>query len=272
VTVIQHSEVVYAVVPGYRPLALDLYVGEAPRAVCGFLHGGGWRIGSRLDGPGPVGPESRRFFEHMAERGLAVASIDYRLSSEAVFPAQLDDVVEACRFLAHDGSSFGLDRLPLALWGVSAGAHLAGLGALASDIGDTVAAVSMWSAPSDLIALADDLDAIGQTGDRGSESRESQLLGGVVSARLDLARVASPIAHVRPTATAFQVVHGTSDQHIPATQSERFAQALSEAGTSVTSVLVEGANHFYSTIDAARLAELVDASIDFLLDRSAPTG
>lgn len=269
--VTHHAEVVYSVVPGYRPLALDLYVGPQSRAVCGFLHGGGWRIGSRHDGPGPVGPESRRFFEHMAERGLAVASIDYRLSSEAVYPAQLDDVVAACRFLAESGAAFGIDRRPLVLWGVSAGAHLAGLCALASDIGDMIVAVSSWSAPSDLVALADDLDAIGRTAVRGRESRESQLLGSVVSEALDLARAASPVARVRPTATAFQIVHGTADQHVPVAQSERYARALSEAGVAVTLVLVDDANHFYSTIAPARLAALVDASIDFLLDRSAQT-
>ena len=98
-----HSDVVYSALPGYRPLALDLHVGDAPQAWCVFLHGGGWRLGSRRDGPGPVGPDSQRFFDRMAERGLAVAAVDYRLSGEATYPAQLDDVVAACEFLARHG-------------------------------------------------------------------------------------------------------------------------------------------------------------------------
>ena len=76
---------------------------------------------------------------------------------------------------------------------------------------------------------------------------------------------------VRATAAAFQLVHGTADQNVAVAQSERFARALGDAGVDVVTALVDGANHFYSTIDADRLAELVDASIEFLLDRSAPT-
>ena len=130
------ADVVYAALPGYRPLALDSYVADAPQALCVFLHGGGWRLGSRRDGPGPVGPDSQRFFHRMAERGLAVAAVDYRLSGEATHPAQVDDVAAACEFLAGPGGDLDVGELPLTLWGVSAGAHLAGLVTLASPLGD----------------------------------------------------------------------------------------------------------------------------------------
>ena len=267
--VTHHAEIVFSTVPGYRPLTLDLYVGDAPRALCVYLHGGGWRVGSRHQGPGPVGPDSRRFFDRMAERGLAVASIDYRLSGEAVYPAQLDDVVAACLFVTDSGDAFGVHGLPLVLWGVSAGAHLAGLCALATDVGDTIVAVSSWSAPSDLSALADDIEAIGGVGERDMDARESQLLGSPVGRSVDLARAASPIAHARATRTAFQLVHGTADTDIPIVQTQRYARALAEAGAPVATVTVDGANHFYATIPAARLIDLVDGSIDFLLDHAA---
>jgi acetyl esterase/lipase len=260
-----HADVVYTTLPGYRPLALDLYVDDAPRALCVFLHGGGWRLGCRRDGPGPVGPSSQLFFHRMAERGLAVAPIDYRLSGEATHPAQLDDVVAACGFLADHGADLRTDDLPLTLWGVSSGAHLAGLAALASPVGDRIVAVASWSAPSDLAALPDDIEAIGGTADRGMGSRESALLGVPMGDHPDLARAASPVAHVRATATAFQIVHGTADEHIPIAQSQRFRTALESAGVTVETSFVEGANHFFSTVTATRLAEVVDGSIDFLL-------
>lgn len=119
-----------------------------------FELSGGWLLGSRLDGPGPVGPSSQLFFHRMAACGLAVAPIDYRLSSEATHPAHLDDVVAACEFLATHGAYLKIDDLPLTLWGVSYGAHLAGLAALASPVGDRIVGVASWSAPSDLAAFA----------------------------------------------------------------------------------------------------------------------
>jgi acetyl esterase/lipase len=264
-----HADVVYSVVPGFRPLALDVYAGSEARAMCVFLHGGGWRLGSRRDGPGPTGPDSQALFHRMTDRGLAVASIDYRLSGEAHHPAQLDDVVAACRYLAGQGDELGVGGLPLTLWGVSAGAHLAALCALASPVGDEVSAVSCWSAPSDLLALPDDVDAVGGTGDRGAGSRESMLLGAPLGDVPELAREASPVNHVAATTTSFQLVHGTADVHVPGAQSDRFAAALERAGAPVVLVRVEGADHFYRTIDHDRLVELVDASIDFLCDPAA---
>ncbi len=267
-TVTHHQDIVFSTVPGHRPLALDLYVGDQPRAVCVYLHGGGWRMGSRRNGPGPVGPASQRFFRQMAERGLAVASVDYRLTGEAIYPAQLDDVVAAVEFLSgltDDGPTDSVRELPLGVWGVSAGAHLASLAALASSVADRISAVVAWSGPSDLLALADDLDAAGGTAERGADSRESLLVGATLESVPERARAASPLAKVRATSTPFHIVHGLADEHIPIAQSERFATALAAAGVSVTSHWVEGANHFYSTIDDAMLTSLVDESIDIAL-------
>ncbi len=261
------ADIVYRAVPGFRPLALDLYVGEGTtRAVCVFLHGGGWRVGSRREGPGPVVPESDRWFHRMADRGLAVASIDYRLSGEARYPAQLDDVAAGCRFVVDCRDELGIPDVPITLWGVSAGAHLAAMGALASSVADDVVGVACWSAPSDLAALADDVDAVGGVGERGTEARESMLLGVPVGDSGEAVRAASPVASVRSTSTRFQLVHGTADVHVPVAQSERFAAALGDARVPLELVLVEGADHFYSTIEPERLAELVDRSTDFLID------
>jgi len=198
-----------------------------------------------------------------------VASIDYRLSGEAHYPAQLDDVTAACRFVIDQRAELGLPDVPLTLWGVSAGAHLAALGALASSVADDIAGVSCWSAPSDLSALPDDVDAVGGHGERGMAARESMLLGAALSEATDLARAASPAACVRAAAPPFQLVHGSADVHVPFAQSERFAAALERAGVPVTFVPVDGADHFYSTIDSEHLSDLVDRSTDFLFNCAA---
>jgi acetyl esterase/lipase len=265
--VIATHGIVYATVPGYRPLALDLYCGQNPQALCVYLHGGGWRMGNRRNAPGPVGPSAVRYFTRMATAGLAVASIDYRLSGEARFPAQLEDLTAAVAFLREHGDEHGVGRLPLTLWGASAGAHLAALGALTT-LPD-VAAVSCWSAPSELAALAGDLDALGETGDRGSESREALLLGAPPSEVTELAAEASPAVQARSVSTAFLLVHGNADTNVPLAQSERFAAALRVAGTSVKMLTVDGCNHFYSTIAEHRLDALVDDTIQFLLHHRA---
>jgi acetyl esterase/lipase len=76
-TVTIHRDVVYFRPPGYRPVALDLYVPAEPaQALCLYLHGGGWRLGSRSDGPGAARSWSPSFFERVAAMGLAVASLD----------------------------------------------------------------------------------------------------------------------------------------------------------------------------------------------------
>ncbi len=123
----------YAVVPGFRPLLLDLVrpdsAVELPLVV--FLHGGGWRVGSR-SGMGPMfaGWDPSPFAE-LAAAGFAVASVDYRLSGEAPFPAPLDDVRAALAWLHEHADEFsGCSATRTALWGESAGGHLAALAGL----------------------------------------------------------------------------------------------------------------------------------------------
>ena len=126
---------------------------EPAQALCLYLHGGGWRLGSRSDGPGAARSWSPSFFERVAAMGLAVASLDYRLSGEAVFPAQLEDVSAAAGFLARERASFGVATPRTVAWGVSAGGHLAAMLALTAPE-PPVDAVVCWYTPADLGALS----------------------------------------------------------------------------------------------------------------------
>ena len=110
--------------PNGKPLLADLYLPkQAPKApVIVWLHGGGWRLGDRR-----LVPDLQRFF---AQHGFAMASIDYRLSTEAIFPAAVEDVKTAVRWLRSVASEYGLDPRRIGLWGSSACGHLAALAAL----------------------------------------------------------------------------------------------------------------------------------------------
>ena len=126
----------YAALPGIRPLELDVWLppeSRTPSPAVLFLHGGGWRAGSRhLAGPAFSGAQPTPF-EQLARAGIAVASADYRLSGEARWPAQLHDVKAAVRWLRARAGELGIDGERIAAWGESAGGHLAELLGLTMD-------------------------------------------------------------------------------------------------------------------------------------------
>jgi acetyl esterase/lipase len=259
-------DVVHTVVEGHRPLSLDLYVPDAgARALCIYLHGGGWRRGSRRAGPGPISPSSARSFGRMAHGGLAVASVDYRLSGEARYPAQAEDVRAAGRWLLGDLASPVRD-LPLVVFGVSAGGQLAGVVALDGSL--PVHAAALWYAVSDLTAMPDDQDAVDGSGDRSPDSREALLLGAPAHEVPDLARSASPVALVHTGAPPFTLVHGAVDVLVPAAQSDRLHRALQAVGAASSLELVPGRDHMFPGIPADELDALVDRTTAFLLDHA----
>ena len=112
-------------------LLLDLYrppAAETPVPVIVWLHGGGWFTGDRTLAPDLA--------QHVIATGMAVASIEYRLSGQALFPAQLHDVRAAIRFLRASAGRFGLDPRAVGVWGASAGGHLAALAGLTGHLTD----------------------------------------------------------------------------------------------------------------------------------------
>ncbi|GAA4805696.1 hypothetical protein GCM10023200_48940 [Actinomycetospora chlora] len=250
----------YATVPGYRPLLLDLHRpadAPAPPLVV-FLHGGGWRAGSRAS----FGPMYRGWqpspFARLAAAGIAVASLDYRLSGEALFPAPLDDVAAGLRWLREHADDVDVDASRIVLWGESAGGHLAALLGLADP---DVRAVVDWYGPADLTTLVEDAAAggISAVDPAAPDSREALLLGATAAAEPDRAWRASPVAHVHPAAPPFLLRHGTADVLVPARQSQRLAAALESAGAPVQLDLVPGADHLWRGSPAAATEAFDDA-------------
>jgi acetyl esterase/lipase len=245
-----HPGIEYAQVPGFRPLELDLYLpagapGPLPAVV--YVHGGGWRRGSRRH---PLPALGDGFYQGLAATGMAVAAVDYRLSGEARYPAAVDDVRAAVAWARSALPGYGVAPGPVALWGDSAGAHLALLAALT---GTAVDGVVAWFPVTDLTAA-------GEPDDPGT--REALFLGAPPSRVPDLAREASPLAHVHAGAPPVLVMHGDADVLVPASQSTRFAAALAAAGGPVSLELVPGASHFWD--GAADVPAIVARSAGFV--------
>ncbi|KAB2386096.1 alpha/beta hydrolase [Actinomadura montaniterrae] len=240
----------YAAEVGYRPLLLDLYLPPVDAApVVLFVHGGGWQRCTRRDFGHEFADWRPSPFERIAEAGFAVASVDYRLSGEARYPAQLHDVRAAVGWLREHGGEHGFDGSRIVAWGESAGAHLAALAALT---GPGIAAVVGWYGVYDLSAMPDPGDPA---------SRESRLLGAAVRDVPDFAAEASPVNRVHAGAPPFQLWHGTADRFVPMAQSERMADALRAAGVPVEFRPVEGADHIWR--NAPDVAAVFAASLDF---------
>lgn len=257
------ADIPFAEVDG-QVLALDLYlpadVANPPLLV--WVHGGGWSRGARK-------PVSTLAF---VEDGYAMASVDYRLSGDAPFPAQVFDIKAAIRFLRAEAGAYGYDASRIAILGVSAGAHLAALAAttngdprLEGSVGDyldqssdVVAAVSYFGA-SDLTTILDQSTPFG-LGIRvpGLEA----LLGGSIDERAELARLASPVFQVDAGDPPLLLLHGDQDPQMPINQSHELQGAYEALGLDVHFEVVHGAKHGGKQFFDAERTALVEAFLD----------
>ncbi|MET9775555.1 alpha/beta hydrolase [Streptomyces sp. NPDC006367] len=247
----------YAAHDGARPLELDVWLPEepvgGPLPVIVFLHGGAWRTGLR----DTLGPRFRAWrpgpFARLVRAGFAVVCPDYRLSGEAVFPAQLDDLGAALAWLRTRAAELGVDPERTVVWGESAGGHLAALLALTADPAPRGCVV--WYGPSDLTAAP-------------AYTPEAALLGAPAAGVPDLARAASPAARVGPGAPPFLILHGAEDSVIPVAQGEALASALEAAGAAVELRTVPGADHLWIGASEADVARCFADSLDFARSRT----
>lgn len=226
---------------GDRPLRLDLYLPQHATnrlPVVLWVHGGGWNKGSKDRCPATW----------LTQHGYAVASIGYRLTDEAQWPAQIDDCRAAVRWVRSHADEYGLDGEHLAAWGGSAGGHLAALlGTLDAPKGETVSsrvqAVCDWYGPSDLLTMPPNVLSPGKTEADLAKSNGAKLLGGVVRDRPELARQASAIYHASADDPPFLIQHGDQDSSVPLEQSRRLHETLREAGVKSTLRVLPGAGH-----------------------------
>lgn len=222
-------------VNGHSRQKLDLYLPEnamGPLPVILWIHGGGWVTGDKAGGPAIA----------FATKGFAVASMNYRYSRHATFPAQTHDCKAAVRWLRAHAITYSLDAARIGAWGASAGGHLASMLGLTggnqslegnlgnADQSSTVQAVVDWFGPTDFLTL-------------GPRDTRTQFLGGDAIAHPEKANAASPIRYVTNQACPFLIVHGDEDPLVPYEQSQTFAKALEDVGAEVTFITIAGGRH-----------------------------
>jgi acetyl esterase/lipase len=232
---------------GHERQKLDLFVPPGatnPLPLIIWIHGGAWRAGSKENCP------ALRFLE----RGYAVASINYRLSQHAVFPAQIEDCKAAVRWLRAHAPEYHLDPDHFAAWGSSAGGHLVALLGTSGgvkefavgenlNISSRVQAVVDFFGPTDFAQMSKYSLPNAPFDHDAADSPEALLIGGAVQQNKARAAKASPLAYVSHDTPPFLIMHGNKDNIVPYQQSELLRDALKKAGVSVTLKIVEGAGH-----------------------------
>jgi acetyl esterase/lipase len=253
-----YDAVTYARPLGYRPLLMDVHVPAgsiaAPVPCVVWIHGGAWWEGDRRHTPGNW-PKNDWWFRLLTDSGMAVATVDYRLSGEARYPAQLADCQAAVRYLRHHAAALGIDPDRIGVAGESAGGHLAAMVALAADAPvpatdrSVVGPSPAVQAAVPLYPVTDLLEFLEGDESWDGPTPEELLLGHSLTANPEAAAAASPVRHAHAGAPPMLLVHGAADTLVRPTHSERLASALHDVGATVRLELVPGGEHCFAGVD-----------------------
>lgn len=250
---------------GEVALKLDLYVPAKPGPLVVWIHGGGWRGGDKRACP----------LLWMAGEGYTVASVNYRLTDQAIFPAQIHDCKGAIRWLRAHAGEHGYTAERVGVGGGSAGGHLVallgttgGVKELEGDVGGNVEHPSRVEAVLDLFGPAD-FSAFSDSSARAArpDSPEALLLGGTIKEKGELARLASPAAHVGEGDAPILILHGTEDPTVPVSQSKLLHAAYQKAKLDSTLELIDGAKHGGPAFGDEKRRGLIKAFFDRTLKR-----
>ena len=230
---------------------LDLFLPEkrkldAPLPIIVYIHGGGWKNGRKESGIGKLAP-------YLETGSFAAASINYRLSGESIWPAQIHDCKAAIRWLKGNAEKYGFDGGRMAVWGNSAGGHLVamlgvsgGVKALEGKLGahldrdSRVSCVVDFCGPTHLLSMGKFPSNIDHD---APHSPESQLIGGALQENKKAANKASPMTYVSKDDAPTLIVHGTEDPLVPFNQAEIFHETLTEAGVKNIFLPMKGMGH-----------------------------
>lgn len=204
-----------------------------------WICGGGWL---RMDKSAHLA-----YLAQLAQKGFAVASVEYRTSNEGSFPMQLVDVKAAIRYLKAHAERYRINLDAFGVMGESAGGYLACMAALDMDasleIGDyleqssEVQAACPWYPPTDLATFPHENEK------QAAASAESLMMGFSVMDHPEKAKENSPVSKVTPAAPPFFIIHGNEDKTVPFSQSEELYEVLEKAGCDVTLLALDGADH-----------------------------
>jgi acetyl esterase/lipase len=222
-----------------------------------WIHGGAWMLNDKYADMGYMKNTVKGFIDS----GYALASIDYRFSTDAVFPAQIQDCNQALEYLYQHAGQYKIDKNRIALIGFSAGGHLASLLALSNNNNVSefypegikthfkIKCVLDFYGPSDFIMLANNPD----TSISNARNPVSILLGAQPLERPDIAKKASPVTYVDKNDPPFLIVQGEKDESVPNTQSKVLSSWLTIAGVKNQLIIVPGAPHYGEMFDVENI-------------------
>lgn len=268
------KDLTYASVDG-RELKLDLYLpaGVKSPPLLVFVHGGAWTNGSKANAP-----------LHFVNHGIAFASVDFRQSTEARFPAQIHDLKAAIRFLRANAAKYGFDGARIGITGESSGGHLAALVGVsngqpelegtvgnAREQSSSVQAILVYYGASNLTTILAQSTPFGLNMRRPALER---LLGALPEAVPELARLASPVLHVDRNDPPLYLLHGDQDPQMPVNQALEMQGAYEKLGLDVQLRIVHGAAHggaaFYAPEQLQPALEFLDRTLGAKPAPSAP--
>ena len=255
------TDVVYRTVAG-QPMKMDIY---RPASATGVrlpavvvIHGGAWVSGAR-DDSGTTG-----LAQAIAQNGLVAASVSYRLAPKHRWPAMLEDVQAAVRFLRANSARFGIDPDRIGAAGASAGGHLS----LMLGMRDSVERNTRDhpSVSSRVTAVFNLFGPTDMTQDFAPVLRDTigmQVVGKRFADAPDIARDMSPVNFINARTAPVFTVHGTVDMIVPVEQARRLDRAMRQAGREHRMVIVEGMGHAPDRNNPTHVAALAQA-IQFL--------
>lgn len=268
------SDVRFAAISGWRRLTVDVYMPPkkaGPKPVILYIHGGGWmnsdarHFGALANFPAVAA--------RLAREGFVVAAMEYRMASEAKFPAQVQDARAALRFLKANAARFGIDPARSGVIGGSAGGHLSAL--LAFSCGDNSVEAAGITAPAGsecVQALVGwygvyDTAAIAATRATGRDNAIENLLGCNGACPPERLATVSPVTYVDAKDPPTLLIHGNNDKTVPVSQSHLLEAKLKAAGVPVSAIYIDGVDHSFvgKTPAETRAATLqaINASFDF---------
>ena len=267
--VVAHRDLVYAKA-GEKELLLDVYVPEDAKGqslpLVVWIHGGAWRGGNKKNCPALP----------LTKRGYVAASISYRLSTEAIFPAQIEDCKAAIRWLRANAGKYSIDPERIGVWGSSAGGHLVALLGTSGDVKELeqqhehrdqssrVQAVCDFFGPTDFLKMDEDSLPNSKLVHDDPKSPESMLVGVPIQDNPDKVARANPITYVTKDDPPFLIVHGNKDPLVPWQQSKYLFDAMTKTGLKdVKFQVVEGAGHGFW--GKPEVFEMVDKFFDRVL-------
>ncbi|HEX2832330.1 MAG TPA: alpha/beta hydrolase [Thermoanaerobaculia bacterium] len=253
--------------PNAVPLLMDLRVpdGPGPHPVIVYLHSGAWIMGDRFGGPAV----------RQASRGYAVASIEYRLAPQNIWPAPVEDAKAAVRWLRANAARFKLDPNRIGVFGTSSGGHLAavlgtsggvpaleGLALGNPQFSSRVQVVIDLYGPTDLLKIEEQkLPCIPLDGN-ASYMPPSLLMGCPIQSCREWTMTASPMSYVTEDDPKFLIMHGMLDCLVPYQQSVTLHQSLQARGVDSKLVLIPTGDHGGSVFDQAKYQTVVDEFLD----------